>query len=548
MPMNANSMIRGGRRLWPLLALLPLLLSLAAPAGARKFYDDDPLEKEPAPLNVAQAKSRKLNEYYDFFTHTFGRPGERNQPGAPIPAGGVNTLGEVPDGGWYVKRHYWHPMTTEELVRGPRVGEPPQGAWKVVAAKTEGVTPGFTIDDERGRRYVIKFDPRQNPEMATAADVIGSLFFYALGYHVPENYIVYFDRDRLTVSPDAQLVDAGGKHRKMTGRDIAELLAQVDPEPGKGYRAIASRYLPGKILGPFRYYGTRADDPNDIVPHENRRDLRGLFVFAAWLSHTDAKALNTLDTLIEQDGVHFVEHHLIDFGASLGSDSFEAKSPRGGNAYMFEWGLAAKQLFSLGFYLPRWARAHYPHIPSVGNFESKIFDPEKWKPNYPIPAFENRLPEDEFWAAKQVMAFTGEQIRALVGAGKFSHPEAVEYLATSLMARRDKIGRTYFQKVLPLDRFRVEQGRLAFDDLAVEHGLAAARPYAVSWFQFDNEAEKLTEIVGAHAAGLPAEVVQGPDGAYFAAAIHAGDARKSVTVYLRKRGERFRVVGVDRAQ
>jgi hypothetical protein len=539
--MSAKWMAIGGRRLLALLLCFPVL------GGARKFYDDDPMEKEPTPVNVEQPKPRKLNEYYDFFTHTFGEPGERNRPGAPIAAGGVNTLGEVPDGAWYVKRHYWHPMTNEELVRGPRSGEPPQGAWKVVAAKTEGVTPGFTIDDARGRRYIIKFDPRQNPEMATAADVIGSLFFYALGYHVPENYIVYFDRDRLTVSPDARLVDTSGKHRKMTGRDIAELLAHVESEPGKGYRAIASRYLPGKILGPFRYYATRRDDPNDIVPHEHRRDLRGLFVFAAWLAHNDAKALNTLDTLIEEDGVHYMRHHLIDFGASLGSDSFAAKSPRSGNSYMFEWPLAAKQLFSLGLYVPRWALAHYPHIPSVGNFESTIFDPEKWKPNYPIPAFENRLPDDEFWAAKQVMAFTDEQIRAMVGAGHFTHPKAAEWLATNLMARRDKIGRVYFGRVLPLDHFRVEQGRLVFDDLAVHYHFTGERRYEVSWFRVHNEAETLTEIRGARSLELPPEVVGGADGAYFAAAIQAGDSGKAVTVYLRKRGESFRLVGVERA-
>jgi len=66
-------------------------------------------------------------------------------------------------------------------------------------------------------------------------------------------------------------------------------------------------------VGPFRYEGTRSDDPNDIVPHEARRDLRGLFVFCAWLNHTDAKAANSLNALVQEDGVTFIRHYLIDF-------------------------------------------------------------------------------------------------------------------------------------------------------------------------------------------------------------------------------------------
>ncbi len=52
------------------LLLAPLLLH------AKKFYNDDPLEKEPTPLHVEDARYRKLNDYYNFFLNTFGKTGQ----------------------------------------------------------------------------------------------------------------------------------------------------------------------------------------------------------------------------------------------------------------------------------------------------------------------------------------------------------------------------------------------------------------------------------------------------------------------------------------
>jgi hypothetical protein len=92
-------------------------------------------------------------------------------------------------------------------------------------------------------------------------------------------------------------------------------------------------------------------------------------------------------------------------------------------------------------WVPGWARAKYPGIQSVGVFESKVFDAVKWVPEYPNPAFTNRLPDDSFWAAKQVIAFTDDQVRAIVKTGEYSDPRAEEYVAKALIERRDKIGR-----------------------------------------------------------------------------------------------------------
>ena len=76
--------------------------------------------------------------------------------------------------------------------------------------------------------------------------------------------------------------------------------------------------MPGKILGGYQYAGTRPDDPNDIVPHEHRRELRALRVFGAWTNLTDLKAANTLDTLVTENGKSIVKHYLQDVGSTFG--------------------------------------------------------------------------------------------------------------------------------------------------------------------------------------------------------------------------------------
>ncbi len=67
----------------------------------------------------------------------------------------------------------------------------------------------------------------------------------------------------------------------------------------------------------------------------------------------------------------------------------------------------------MGIYSQPWMRAKYPKFSSVGRFEYATFDPEKWTTEYEIAPFANRLPDDTFWAAKQVMAFTDEEIRVV---------------------------------------------------------------------------------------------------------------------------------------
>jgi hypothetical protein len=521
------------------LGLSIALLAAIAPAVAQKFYADDPLLREPKPLPVVKPLSRPINEYYDFFQDTFFEPDKRlKKHHTPGPSQAVNTLGEVPDSAWYTNRN----LTVDQMVEGPGATHAPaiDKPWTVISGKNEGITPGLVIRDSAGRKYFVKFDPLSNPEMASATDVLGSKFFYALGYNVPENYIVRFTRQQLALDPaKSTFRNPAGRDRPMTEGDIEMVLEKAPRDRQGRYRALASLAVEGAPIGPFRYYGTRKDDPNDVVPHQMRRDLRGLYVFAAWLNHTDSKSINSLDTVVEEAGLKYIRHYLIDFGAILGSDSFEAKSPRAGNVFLYDFKPAAWQFLSLGFYVPAWMRAHYPDLPEAGHLEYKTFDPENWKNNYPNPAFDLRTPGDTYWAAKKVMQFSDDAIRAIVNTAQYSDERAAEWVARCIIERRNKVGRAFLNDVLPLDHFAVGDGKLTFEDLAVHYGFHDPRRYTVAWSAFDNATSQKSPIAGAVTFDVP----RSNGSAYLAADIRAEDPRKTVTVYLRGSD----VIGIDRA-
>jgi hypothetical protein len=527
------------------LIIFALLLAAACQAEAQKFYPDDPVQNELRPSDASGVKPRKLNDYYDVLENSFGTRGEHGTPQKGIPAQDVSTLGEPLDGSWYTHRHYWNPMTIEQLQLGTGGKNPPaeDGQWTVVSAKNEGVTPGFVMTDSKGDRYFVKFDPLSNPEMATGAEMIVSRLFYALGYHVPDYYLIYFKPDKLVLGKDVKFRDSQGRERAMVRRDLDKLLKKVPRTSDGQYRGIVSIQIAGKPVGPYKYFGTRGDDPNDVIPHEHHRELRGLYVFAEWLCHNDSRSINSLDTLVEKDGVTAVRHHLMDFGATLGSASTMEKTPRAGGEYYLGFSAAPKEIATLGLAVPRWQRVHYPKIPAVGGLDYVAFQPDEWKPDYPNQAFRNRLPDDEFWAAKQVMAFSDDQIRGIVKIARYSDPRAEEYIVKALIARRDKIGRHYFAKVLPLDRFTVAKGQLAFHDLAQEHGIETKGEIHITWSRFDNRTNQKAALDSARDLHVPIDA----GAAYLAADLWRGDDQtRTVTVYLRCADGGAEVVGVDR--
>ena len=168
-------------------------------ANTPRFYPDDPLwADDDASLDASRVVAVEDANSYDFVVNTFGKPGERRN----VRALNVNTLDEVPDSSWFTNRIGRMRLPTADLVRGPdRVASVSLDGWVVSSGKSTGVQPGFRMTDPQGHLHQIEFDPPSNPELATGAEIIGTAFYYAFGYHTVEVYLAELDADRLVISP-----------------------------------------------------------------------------------------------------------------------------------------------------------------------------------------------------------------------------------------------------------------------------------------------------------------------------------------------------------
>jgi hypothetical protein len=441
--------------------------------------DTEPIPEPPSrnPRLAWQSVDRSFivqaEQFFDF-----DRLG-RKIGGDPRQAYNINSFDEVPNSSWFTNRHGLSPMTPEQIAAGDTTLPipDPNGEWVLSRPKVGGATPGFWIKDQNGNRFIIKFDPVGFPEMATAAEVMGSRYFYAAGYNAPKSSIVYWRPEQLRIKEGLEFTDRDGNRRTFTQEDLDDLLERVEQQPDGTFRSSASPLLPN-AKGSFSYTGRNKHDPNDWCPHEHRRDLRSLFVIASLINHYDTKDQNSLDVFWETEQGGYLRHYLIDFGSAFGSDGDGAKIPRQGYANYFDLRDVFVNWASLGTKKWGWENGGDPQYPSVGYFESEIFDPQKFDPIVPNPAFENMTGRDAYWGAKIVMAFEEPHIRAIVGTGEFSDPEAREYMVQTLLERREKIGRHWFGRVNPLhvkSSFHSASGiQLDLEDLAIRYGLAEA--------------------------------------------------------------------------
>jgi hypothetical protein len=549
---SSASPLHHARLLILLVAALGVFAGVVSTKGPR-FYPDDPIAREPESQDASKAQRYEIGSLYEMSYNLFVTSGYKP---SGLRAQSINTIDEVPDSSWFTNRIGSIPVTAAEIARGPILGAPPDPSrWVLIREKTSGVHPGFTARDAKGETWFLEFDPTYFPEGATGAVMVATKIFWAFGYNQVESFLTTFDPNRVEIDPKATVRRPSGARTRFSRDDMNAILENVARNADGTYRVIAGRLIPGKILGGFLYAGTRPDDPNDVIPHEHRRELRALRVFGAWTNLTDLKAANTLDSLVTENGRSIVKHYLQDVGSTFGmcNDLYEWDLSW---EHFYQADTTRRRLFSFGFALSPWQTVHYVEYPSIGKFEGDRFDPRTWRPQTPTTAYMELRDDDAFWAARRVAAFTDDLIRAAVHTGQYSDPMAEKYLGDVLIKRRDKIKSIYLTAVNPVVAPRLDtNGRLTFENAAFAAGVASGpATYRTSWFRFDNATGETQPLSETQSPTTTVEVPRGlptTSGSFVRVDISVESEghptwRRPIQTYFRRDGQGWALVGLER--
>jgi len=186
------------------LALTAIVVGTNIDAQKRpRFYPDDPVAREPETQDASKAQPYFIQQMYEQVYNLFVQPGYKP---SGTRAQNINTIDEVPDSHWFTNRIGTRAISTEDLVRGPNVGAPPDPSqWTLTKEKTSGSHPGFTAQDAKGETWFLEFDPPYFPQGATGAVIVATKLFWALGYNQVESYLTSFDPKNIHIDPKATI-------------------------------------------------------------------------------------------------------------------------------------------------------------------------------------------------------------------------------------------------------------------------------------------------------------------------------------------------------
>ncbi|HEX4339594.1 MAG TPA: hypothetical protein VH062_26990 [Polyangiaceae bacterium] len=412
----------------------------------------------------------------------------------------VNSMDEVPDSAWFENRVGAHEIPLESVLKGActdkqlLAGETVKdGEWTIDQGKSNGATPGFRVKLKEKGKYMLKTDAPV-PERPTAAAAIGAAAYFAAGFNTSCEQVIFVKPSSFTLTPGLTVTDNTERTRPFDEKALKKVFDDATHR-GEYVRLQASAWLPGYLLGPFRYEKKRDDDPNDIIAHEDRRELRGARLLAAWLNHFDAREQNSMDSWIGVGGdpkkpeldPGFVRHYYLDTSDCLGSEwAWDGISRRLGQSYLLDWGYIAGDFATLGLIKRPWEEVqHHPGMEVFGYFDVDHFDPETWVNEYPNPAFSRMTERDGAWMARILSHFTPEMVQGLTAMGRFQDPARTTYLASVLEGRLKRILARYLTRLSPLTNPRLDGSRLCVTDLARQSGVSTSLRYGAALTPMD---------------------------------------------------------------
>lgn len=424
-----------------LLVLSSLMLTACGGWTPARFADRPPVTivHDDEPIAVP-AETVFIKELYQADVYVRRAIVDNLDPRRSPPALDVNSLDEVPESSWF--------RGVEDANR-PLLGYvrdgPPQPPFTLL--DEEATQPDASrIRDARGLTYELLHDPEDRDGMRTAAAAITSRLVYALGYRTPEVHVI------------------------------------LDHE---GRRAAATRWPNGRDLGPTPINRAREDDPNDHLPHVDRRSLRVLKLVCAWLGITRLEPHMVRDVYVGDDGRGHVEHVLTGLDGALGVQAYNDAVKFADDPDRDSGGIAFR-LFSLG--LSPKPPGIVPETPweSVGLFHENV-QPDRYRLSPPFEPTDRLLPGDAHWIGKRIAGVPLTAIADALAAGKLQ-PAPTNWLFQILHLRRAAIVAWTYDRVTPLELVMLRsesEGRanLVLADLALVAGFTseARRRYDVSF-------------------------------------------------------------------
>lgn len=297
------------------------------------------------------------------------------------------------------------------------------GALTVSSIIHDAAGNSIEATDAAGRIFLVHVDPPDQPNLATGTSFVTRNILSAAGYRIAPFALIPVDPGRFRLARDAQWRH-GAKRRAALPSDLDHVFAHGVSATRGMHRALVTQIPDGVPLGPSVMQGRRSGDENDRIPHEHRRELRGLRIFAAWLDMPGFSEADTLDLFVPERGAPQNASDRKRFG-------------------------------------------HIEHVilhtsSGIALPQSPANDPLTFTPHHSMGAFERMTYRDAIWAAGIMHHIPDAAIRTWITQASFGDTATAARIASNLADRRQRIESMIAGKISPLDDVRLDDRTVSF--------------------------------------------------------------------------------------